>query len=247
MRTFLDGSNSRTRCVRPFTGNDPRSAKPKAFPHRRMVSSDTRMRATPLVSPSMRLARFTVSPIAVYSRRASEPIRPTTAGPEWMPMPTSKSALEVAELALEGLQRIGHVERRRDRVPGVLGIVDRCAPAGHDRVADELVERAAVAKDHVHLLREIAVEQLDHLLRRARFRQRREAADVGEQQRHFAAFARAGQAALGHDLLDHVRIHEPAELAHGRFARSAFVHVVAQRSRQEERPREQQRRHHRHP
>ena len=115
---FVFGSNNSTGCARPLTGNVPQDTKSNASPHSSMVSRDTRMRRfASLVSPSMRLARFTVSPIAVYSRRFSEPIRPTTAGPECRPMPTSKSECSRAQLALEGLQRVGHVERAGHRVP----------------------------------------------------------------------------------------------------------------------------------
>ena len=71
-----------------------------------------------------------------------------------------------AELALERLQRVGHVQRAGDGAPGVVGLVERCTPHRHDAVADELVERAAMVEDHVDLQREIAVEERDDLLRR---------------------------------------------------------------------------------
>ena len=44
----------------------------------------------PFVSPSMREAVFTVSPMMVYSRRRSEPTFPATNAPLWMPIPIRK-------------------------------------------------------------------------------------------------------------------------------------------------------------
>ena len=59
------GSNSRTACSRPLTSKAPRSMNSNASPHCARVASETSTVATPLVQPSMRLARFTVSPMAV--------------------------------------------------------------------------------------------------------------------------------------------------------------------------------------
>src|SRR5690606_14506164 len=64
--------------------------------------------------------------------------------------------VEIAQLGL-GLEQLGtelvelaaHLQRRRDRAVGVVGYVARRVPEGHDRVADELVEGAAVAEDHI--------------------------------------------------------------------------------------------------
>ena len=48
-----------------------------------------------LFSASTRAAKFTVSPITVYSLRRGEPILPATTSPKWMPMPM-RSGHEVA-------------------------------------------------------------------------------------------------------------------------------------------------------
>ena len=182
---FLRGSSNSTGCARPLTGKVPHDTKSNASPQRSAVSRDTRMRRlASLVRPSMRLARFTVSPIAVYSWRFCEPISP----PPPAPMQADADVeVEIvgAQLALERLQRVGHVERAGDRAPRVVRLVEGRPPHGHDAVADELVERAAMAEHHVDLQREVAVEERDHLLRAARPK-RGEAADVGEEQRHLA-------------------------------------------------------------
>ena len=54
---------------------------------RRAVSSPIKMPVPKaLLAPSRRAARLTVSPMAVYEKRVSEPMLPTTAGPLWMPI-----------------------------------------------------------------------------------------------------------------------------------------------------------------
>ena len=49
--------------------------------------------AVPLVIPSSRAAVFTVSPIAVYSSRRSEPTLPAITGPELSPIPMRKGSI----------------------------------------------------------------------------------------------------------------------------------------------------------
>ena len=49
----------------------------------------------------------------------------------------------------EGLHRVDEVEARADRPLGVVLVRDRGAPQGHDRVADELLDAAAIARDDV--------------------------------------------------------------------------------------------------
>src|SRR5687768_5728005 len=58
-----------------------------------------------------------------------------------------EAGAETAELAAQLLQRIGHLQRCRDRPGGMIGISGGRPPEGHDRIADELVERAAMAED----------------------------------------------------------------------------------------------------
>ena len=92
--------------------------------------------------------------------------------------------------AMPGSQRphrVHQVERRPDRAFGVVLVGDRRTPDGHHRVADELLDRAAVALDDVAGEVEVAGQQLPGLLRVAALRERREADEVGEQDRHEAA------------------------------------------------------------
>ena len=63
------------------------------------------------------------------------------------------------------------VERGPHRALGVVLVRDRRAPDGHDRVADELLDRAAVALDHRPRGVEVAGEELAHLLRVAPLRE----------------------------------------------------------------------------
>ena len=82
------------------------------------------------------------------------------------------------------------VERR---AYGALGVVlgrGRRAPDRHHRVADELLDRAAVELDQPSARVEVAREQLAHLLRVARLGERREADEVGEEHGDEAALGR---------------------------------------------------------
>src|SRR5690242_20934401 len=62
---------------------------------------------------------------------------------------------QLAQLTLEFLERLRHLERRHHRVPGVIGIVQRRAPEGHDGIADELVQATAVPKNDLDLTPEV--------------------------------------------------------------------------------------------
>src|SRR5256885_6549839 len=73
-----------------FFFNDP--APPEIYPLPYPPLSRSSRAPVSLVSCSNRAARFTVSPITVYSLRCGEPTVPVTASPIWMPMPT-RSAL----------------------------------------------------------------------------------------------------------------------------------------------------------
>src|SRR5581483_8025308 len=73
------------------------------------------------------------------------------------------------------------IERGPYRPLGVVLLRDRRPPDGHDRVADELLHRAAVDLDQAAAAVEIAREELAHLLGVARLRQGREADEVGEE------------------------------------------------------------------
>src|SRR5215470_5507134 len=127
----------------------------------------------------------------------------------------------------------------------VLGVVERRAPQRHDAVADELVERAAVAENHVYLAREITVEQIDHLGGRLGLRQRGEAADVGEKHRYFARLSRALEAAALDELLHDVRIDEARELRNRLAPRLSLLQVLSERTGGVEAPCRGKRRQHR--
>ena len=95
------------------------------------------------------------------------------------------------------LRRSHLVTERRDSgdevergAHGALGVVlgrGRRAPDCHHRVADELLDRAAVEADQPAAGVEVAGEKLANLLRVARLRERREAHQVGEEDRDQAA------------------------------------------------------------
>ena len=82
-----------------------------------------------------------------------------------------------------------HGDRRAHRAVGIIGMRDRRAPEGHDRVADELVERAAVLEDHLHHLGEVLAQELGDGVRPHRFGHRGEATDVAEEHRGGPALA----------------------------------------------------------
>jgi hypothetical protein len=74
-------------------------------------------------------------------------------------------------------------ERRADSTLCVAFCRDRRSPYRHHRVADELLDDTAVAEDDRPRPLEIFREELPHLFGIARLRQRREADEVGEEQR----------------------------------------------------------------
>ena len=93
--------------------------------------------------------------------------------------------------------RSDEIERGADRALGVVLTRDRCTPDGHDGVADELLDRPAVAADHLAGKLEVARQELAGLLGVAALGQRREADEIGEQDRDEAAFRDRGGRAGG--------------------------------------------------
>ena len=78
---------------------------------------------------------------------------PANTSPWLIPIPTPISGRPWLDPALvEPGDGPLHGERGAQRAVGVVGVGDRRAPERHDRVADELVERAAVLEDHLHHL-----------------------------------------------------------------------------------------------
>ena len=101
----------------------------------------------------------------------------TAASPE-----TPRHARELARL-LELRHRGDQVERCADRTLGVVLVRDRDAPDGHDGVADELLDRAAVALHTLTAEVVVAGQQLAGVLGVARLRDAREADEVAEEHR----------------------------------------------------------------
>ena len=93
-------------------------------------------------------------------------------------------AVGTVELLVKHGQAIAHVGGRAERPQCVVLVHDRSAEHGHDRVADELLHRAAVMLErHAHLV-EVAGEHAPHQLRVARLAEARRARDVAEDDRH---------------------------------------------------------------
>ncbi|MDW8469028.1 MAG: hypothetical protein RML56_08745 [Burkholderiales bacterium] len=72
-----------------------------------------------------------------------------------------------------------HRERGADRPPGVVRVAHRRAEDGHDRIAEVFVHGTPFGEDRAAGAGEVGVQQLDDLVRRELFRERRETADVG--------------------------------------------------------------------
>src|SRR5262249_55937533 len=82
------GAWTRIGVARPGSSTSSPPSKPIVPSTSRRVASETRIAGRPvLVRRSIRAATFTVSPIAVNSRRLAAPTSPTTTGPECTPMP----------------------------------------------------------------------------------------------------------------------------------------------------------------
>ena len=79
---------------------------------------------------------------------------------------------------------VDEIEARPDGSFAVVLERRRCAPDGHDRVADELLDDPAIALDDHPGGREVAVLEVADLLGVATFGQCREPDQVGEQDRH---------------------------------------------------------------
>ena len=126
-----------------------------------------------------RLAVLTMSPATIPWSVAP---RVTAASPVRIPTRTSMPGAQAPHGADE-------VEARPDRPLGVVLVGDRGAPQGHDRVADELLDGAAVAADDLADGLEVAVLELADLLGVAPLGERREPDEIGEQD--------ADEAALG--------------------------------------------------
>ena len=87
---------------------------------------------------------------------------------------------------------VDELERGPHGALGVVFVRGRRTPDGHDRVADELLDRAAVPADHVPGEVEVGRQQLARVLGVLAFGQRGEPDEVGEQDRDEAALGDRG-------------------------------------------------------
>ena len=127
---------------------------------------------------------LTVSPIAVYSMRSGALMLPTTARLLWDADPDSEvGKIAAGKSFLHPGRHLDGGVAQRDRGaqrPARMILSARCAELGHDRIADELVNRAAFLLDDRAGRSQPAVQHLYHFLRAESLGDRREAADVGK-------------------------------------------------------------------
>jgi hypothetical protein len=88
-----------------------------------------------------------------------------------------------ADVRAEGFDRGNELERCPNAALGIVLLRDGRAPQRHHRVADELLDPAAVPLDHIPSRVEVAREELANLLGVAVLGERREADQVGEEHR----------------------------------------------------------------
>ena len=142
---------------------DRRARRRDASIHRRARCPAARRSAAVLAVLTMSPATMPwfVAPIVT----AASPVR--TPARAWMPAPVR--------------HRLDELERRADGPLGIVLVDDRRAPDGHDRIADELLDRAAVALDDLARQVEVARQRVADILRVALLGKRREADEVREQ------------------------------------------------------------------
>ena len=107
---------------------------------------------------------FTVSPIAVYSSRRSEPTLPDMNGPLAIPTPISNPSPmpSATEPVVESRQTlVDHLARGAERPIGVVIRLDRRAEHGEDPVTEVREQRAAGVEDRTAHLLEVPVEDVD--------------------------------------------------------------------------------------
>ena len=104
----------------------------------------------------MRDAVLTTSPATSASPSAVRASSATSASPVLTATRTSSPS---------STRRVAHRERRADRTLGVVLVRDRRAEDGHHRVADELLDRAAVPLELVAHARVVGLEAGADVLR----------------------------------------------------------------------------------
>ena len=84
-------AEQRHRLPFPFSGNSPRGSQGRNPSITSRVEAPTQTSPAG-ATPQMRAARFTLSPMAVYSKRPIEPTFPTSASPVLIPKPKPLAA-----------------------------------------------------------------------------------------------------------------------------------------------------------
>ena len=110
------------------------------------------------------------------------------------PVSTAGAGLEAAAVG-PGVERAHRLDQVEGGPHGALGVVlprDRRPPDRHDRIADELLDGAAVALDDLARPIEVARQQVAHGLRVAVRGERGEPDQVREQHRHEPSLGRRG-------------------------------------------------------
>ena len=79
------------------------------------------------------------------------------------------------------LDSFEHAQTGANRALGVVAVRDRRAEDGHDGVADELLEHAAVVLDALLRLAVVELQDVAHVLRIGLIRARRQADEVDEE------------------------------------------------------------------
>ena len=155
------------------------------------------MLARVLVDDRRSVARRVASPTSTVPGSAADWIREAvlTRSPATMPCPSAPSVTAASPVSTPARARSSGSSSspsadRRDQIErgphGALGVVlvrHRRPPDRHHRVADELLHRAAVEPDQPLAGLEVAGEELAHVLGVARLGARREADEVGEEDR----------------------------------------------------------------
>ena len=208
----------RSSSVRPTNGGSRASGRraPPRSPTTRTASHDATGADLPLSSCSpaatnsiaASAASFVASPTSTppggatdWSRAAVLTMSPVTM--PWPSAPTLTAASPVrtptrtceihAGLPAERRDHVDEIEGGPDGALGVVLVGDRGAPHRHDRIADELLDDAAVAIDDHPRPLEVLVLELAHRLRVTVGRERREADEVGEEDRHHTSFRGAAR------------------------------------------------------
>ena len=171
------GRHSRTGSALPLSACSPASANPIAAAASRCVASSTQT-SPGVAADCTRAAVLTASPATMPS-----PTAPTVTATSPVTTPARARSPVAPTCSPELGDGRDQVQRGAHGPLGVALDRDRRAPDRHDRVADELLDHAAVAADHRAGRVEVPRQQLAHLLGIARLRQRREADQVGEQHR----------------------------------------------------------------